>query len=52
MPRLPRARLLAGSLRPMLLVHPHLLPEFDGIPKEKPNAVVVGDAAAASAMGG
>ncbi|WP_211218715.1 hypothetical protein RG903_14665 [Thermithiobacillus tepidarius DSM 3134] len=46
-----RARLLAGSLRPMLLVHPHLLPEFDGIPKEKPNTVVVGDAGGSFSYG-
>ncbi|MEK8089499.1 TIGR01458 family HAD-type hydrolase [Thermithiobacillus plumbiphilus] len=39
-----RARLLADGLRPMLLVHPGLLPEFDGIPQDAPNAVVVGDA--------
>jgi len=32
-------------LRPFLLVHPDLLPEFDGIPTDHPNAVVVGDAA-------
>lgn len=39
-----RERLLTGGLRPMLLVHPALLPEFDGIPQDAPNAVVVGDA--------
>ena len=32
-------------LRPHLLVHPQLMPEFDGIATERPNAVVVGDAA-------
>jgi HAD superfamily hydrolase (TIGR01458 family) len=33
------------GLRPHLLVHPLLLPEFDGIAVDRPNAVVVGDAA-------
>jgi HAD superfamily hydrolase (TIGR01458 family) len=33
------------GLRPFLLVHPDLLPEFDGVSHEHPNAVVVGDAA-------
>ena len=33
------------GLRPHLLVHPQLLPEFDGIATHQPNAVVVGDAA-------
>jgi len=31
-------------LRPYLLVHPNLLPEFEGLEVENPNAVVVGDA--------
>jgi len=33
------------GLRPHLLVNPQLLPEFDGITTDHPNAVVVGDAA-------
>ncbi|MCM0080172.1 TIGR01458 family HAD-type hydrolase [Geomonas sp. Red32] len=32
------------SLRPYLLVHPNLFADFQGIPRENPNAVVVGDA--------
>jgi HAD superfamily hydrolase (TIGR01458 family) len=31
-------------LRPYLLVHPNLLPEYDGLCQENPDAVVVGDA--------
>jgi HAD superfamily hydrolase (TIGR01458 family) len=40
------ARLLLGqrSLRPLLLVHPDLLPEFEDFPKADPNAVLLGDA--------
>ncbi|XP_049773955.1 phospholysine phosphohistidine inorganic pyrophosphate phosphatase-like [Schistocerca cancellata] len=33
------------KLRPHLLVHPDVLSEFDGLNKEDPNCVVVGDAA-------
>jgi len=32
------------ELRPHLLVHPHLKPEFNGMKTDHPNAVVVGDA--------
>ncbi|XP_069700018.1 phospholysine phosphohistidine inorganic pyrophosphate phosphatase-like [Periplaneta americana] len=32
------------KLRPHLLVHPDVLPEFDGIDQSNPNCVVVGDA--------
>ena len=32
------------GLRPFLLVHPNLVPEFDGLCRENPDAVVVGDA--------
>jgi len=39
-----RRYLEAHQLRPYLLVHPHLISEFDGIATENPNAVVVGDA--------
>ena len=39
-----RRMLLDRGLRPHLLVHPGLRPEFDGIPTDHPNAVVVGDA--------
>ncbi len=35
------------DLRPLLLVHPDLLPEFDAFSKTNPNAVVIGDAGAA-----
>lgn len=31
-------------LRPYLLVHPNLVPEFEGLSRENPDAVVVGDA--------
>lgn len=33
------------NLRPHLLVHPNLLPEFEGIDQSNPNCVVLGDAA-------
>ncbi|GAA6081342.1 phospholysine phosphohistidine inorganic pyrophosphate phosphatase isoform X1, partial [Tachysurus ichikawai] len=33
------------GLRPHLLVHDDLLPEFDGVDKSDPNCVVIGDAA-------
>jgi HAD superfamily hydrolase (TIGR01458 family) len=32
------------GLRPYLLVHPNLLPEYDGLDRENPNAVLVADA--------
>jgi HAD superfamily hydrolase (TIGR01458 family) len=32
------------DLRPYLLIHPHLRPDFAGVPNRRPNAVVVGDA--------
>lgn len=32
------------GLRPYLLIHPHLRPDFTGLPMQRPNAVVVGDA--------
>ena len=32
----------ARGLRPLLLLHPDALPEFEGVPREDPNAVVVG----------
>lgn len=35
----------ARHLRPRLLVHPNLLPDFAGLATDPPNAVVVGDAA-------
>lgn len=40
-----RRYLDAHSLRPYLLVHKKLLPEFEGLSTEEPNVVVVGDAA-------
>jgi phospholysine phosphohistidine inorganic pyrophosphate phosphatase len=40
-----RRILLTRGLRPYLLIHPGLLPDFSGIATENPNAVVVGDAA-------
>jgi HAD superfamily hydrolase (TIGR01458 family) len=40
-----RRLLQQRGLRPHLLVHPQLLPDFDGIATDHPNAVVVGDAA-------
>lgn len=39
-----RALLLERGLRPLLLIHPGLTPDFDGIDQHEPNAVVVGDA--------
>jgi phospholysine phosphohistidine inorganic pyrophosphate phosphatase len=33
------------NLRPHLLVHPNVLPEFEGIDQSNPNCVVLGDAA-------
>lgn len=33
------------KLSPYLLVHPNLLPEFDGLDTTNPNCIVVGDAA-------
>eukprot|EP00088_Acartia_fossae_P065735 TRINITY_DN8114_c0_g2_i1.p1 TRINITY_DN8114_c0_g2~~TRINITY_DN8114_c0_g2_i1.p1 ORF type:complete len:271 (+),score=48.97 TRINITY_DN8114_c0_g2_i1:47-859(+) len=33
-----------NNLRPHLLVHPNVLPDFDDIDKEDPNCVVLGDA--------
>ena len=33
------------NLRPHLLVHPNVLPEFEGIDQSNPNCVVIGDAA-------
>jgi HAD superfamily hydrolase (TIGR01458 family) len=39
-----RRYLEAHRMRPYLLVHPNLVPEFDGISRENPDAVVVGDA--------
>ena len=32
------------SLRPHLLVHPNCLPDFDGVPTDNPNCVILGDA--------
>lgn len=32
------------GLRPLLLVHPDVVTEFDGVPREDPTAVLVGDA--------
>lgn len=39
-----RAALLARGLRPLLLIHPDLAPDFAGFDTAEPNAVVVGDA--------
>ena len=39
-----KAVLAERALRPLLLVHPNLLPEFEGVDAREPNAVVVGDA--------
>jgi HAD superfamily hydrolase (TIGR01458 family) len=39
-----RALLLERGLRPLLLIHPGLAPDFDGLDLHEPNAVVVGDA--------
>jgi HAD superfamily hydrolase (TIGR01458 family) len=42
-PQAARQVLEQRGLRPFLLVHHDLLPEFEGFPTEKPNAVVLGD---------
>lgn len=39
-----RRYLQQHELRPHLLIHPDLVPEFEGMETENPNAVVVGDA--------
>jgi len=39
------------NLRPMLLIHPDLQPEFDDLPGGEPDAVVVGDAGEAFTYG-
>lgn len=39
-----RDLLLARGLRPLLLIHPGLAPDFTGLDATEPNAVVVGDA--------
>ncbi len=46
-----RAYLLAQGLQPHLLVHPRLVPEFDGLPAGGSIAVVVGDAGDAFTYG-
>jgi len=46
-PQAARQLLQQRGLRPLLLVHPNLLPEFEGFPTNEPNAVVLGDAGAA-----
>ncbi|HHQ42717.1 MAG TPA: TIGR01458 family HAD-type hydrolase [Chromatiales bacterium] len=43
-PRAALARIRARGLRPFLLIHPGLRPEFAGVPTEPPDAVFVGDA--------
>lgn len=43
-PRAALARIRERGLRPFLLVHPGLRPEFAGVPTEPPDAVFVGDA--------
>jgi HAD superfamily hydrolase (TIGR01458 family) len=43
-PLVTRSVLEKRKLRPYLLIHPHLRPEFAGIATRRPNAVVVGDA--------
>jgi len=43
-PQAARQLLHERGLRPFLLVHPDLLPEFEDFPMEDPNAVVLGDA--------
>jgi HAD superfamily hydrolase (TIGR01458 family) len=43
-PQAARQLLKERDLRPFLLVHPDLLPEFDDFSKADPNAVVLGDA--------
>lgn len=39
-----RELLIARGLRPLLLIHPDLTPDFAGLDTDAPNAVVVGDA--------
>ena len=39
-----RELLIARGLRPLLLIHPDLAPDFAGLDTAEPNAVVVGDA--------
>lgn len=39
-----RHLLIARGLRPLLLIHPDLAPDFTGLDTAEPNAVVVGDA--------
>jgi HAD superfamily hydrolase (TIGR01458 family) len=39
-----RGTLLERGLRPLLLIHPDLTPDFAGLDTDEPNAVVVGDA--------
>lgn len=39
-----RRLLEARGLRPLLLVHPELLPEFEGLERDAPNAVFLADA--------
>lgn len=39
-----RSVLAERRLRPYLLIHPHLRPDFAGVPTRRPDAVVVGDA--------
>jgi HAD superfamily hydrolase (TIGR01458 family) len=46
-PQAARQLLKQRELRPFLLIHPDLLPEFDEFSKADPNAVVLGDAGAA-----
>lgn len=46
-PRAVREVLLERQLRPYLLIHPELEEEFSDLPRERPNAVVVADAAEA-----
>ena len=43
-PLVARTALENRGLRPYLLVHPDLRPDFGGVPTHHPNAVVVGDA--------
>jgi len=43
-PRAVRAHLRSQGLRPLLLIHPDLEPEFSDLPRERPDAVVLGDA--------
>ena len=42
-PHAARQLLEQRGLRPLLLVHPNLLPEFEGLSTQGPNAVVLGD---------